>query len=96
VSLIWVITETRPLSSRHSVSRTYDEVAFEVSGPFVGDTPVGIEYDTTNDIAFLFDTTPSTNLVSRSDRLHALAQIEEDLTAWCNNNGKHHILSCAT
>jgi hypothetical protein len=89
VSLIWVITETRPLSSRHSVSRTYDEVAFDVSGgSFVGDTPVGVEYGSTNDIAFLFDTTPSTNIVSMNERPHALAQIEMELTAWCNDNGK--------
>jgi hypothetical protein len=78
----------RPLSSRHSVGRTYDEVAFEVAGPFVGDTSVGVEYGSTNDIAFLFDTTPATNLDSINDRPHALARIEEDLTAWCNNNGK--------
>lgn len=80
----------RPLSSRHPVGRTYDEVAFEVSGPFLGDTPVGVEYDSTNDIAFLFDTTPATNIVSIKVRPHALARIEEDLTAWCNNNGKSH------
>ena len=83
-----LIAEDRPLSSRHSVSRTYDELAFEVSHPFASDTPVGVEYGSTYDIAFLFDTTPSTNLVSTTERPHALAQIEEDLTAWCNNNGK--------
>jgi hypothetical protein len=62
----------------------------------VGDTPVGVEYGSTDDIAFLFDTNPSTNLVSLNERPHALAQIEEDLTAWCHDNGKYHIFSHAT
>lgn len=78
----------RPVSSRHSAGRTYGEVAFGVSDPFVVETPVAVEYDSTNDIAFLFDTTPSTNLVSANNRPHPLAHIEEDLKEWCNNNGK--------
>jgi len=84
---------SRPVSSRHSVTRTYDEIAFEVSArpsapPDFETIPPG-EYSPKDEIAFLFGTETSLeSTLGNGESRHALAQIENDLTNWCINNGK--------
>ena len=85
--------DTRPVSCRHSVGRSYDEMPFETSGGPSVDTsglgpPAHDEYASTADIAFMFRRSPSNAAkVEYTDKRHALAQVEDDLTTWCSNNG---------
>jgi hypothetical protein len=79
----------RPVSTKHSVNRTYDELSFNAfagpSSPVVGNHE---SFSSTGDIAFMFDPTPPATVVSGVPRTHTLAQIENDLSRWCSNNGQ--------
>jgi hypothetical protein len=79
----------RPVSTKHSVNRTYDEISFNAfAGPSSPVVDKHENFSSTGDIAFLFDPQPPTTVVSGRPRIHTLAQIEDDLNKWCLNNGQ--------